>query len=862
MGMDAPIFAAGTLWSAALAAGPVALAAAVIGRWLPCRPATRHSLLAVVLMVLLAAPCVPAVVAGARAVREAAGAWLARGDGASGAELEAAAGGTAVEPAAGAEILTSPTPVREVMAAAPARRAAGSEPVGGSGLRGVEAGSPSLLSAAGPAREERVRGVAGGAGWDKAASARRERAGSSVVPLVSVREEGVAGGPADVGGEGWPAVAGAARPLLERAWSAVLLWGAYVREVHGAVVRAPAVRGDVWACGSALIVVVTGVRIALGRRVLRGASRAPEGVERMVAAAAAEMGVRRVPRTVLVPRRVSPMIWCGVRALLVLPGELWDELDEEGRRAVVRHELAHLRRRDHWMCWAEMAACALYWWHPLVWWLRRRLREEADLCCDAWVTALMPRDRRAYAQALLETRRFISDARSAARPVVGLGVMTGGARRFARRLTMVMTHRTMPGRSLPGTALVAAIGLAGLASTPLWACPPEEEGQRKREVEVRLLERGPHDQNVRVLRAPKAPGAKGPRVPRGARVNVAPPAPPVPPSPPAPPAPPAGQMWGGEEEGPSTFERHMLRRGRADQSGARGGGDPSGSGGVEERLEQLERRLDRLNDRLERMMERFDRVGAAPGGQDAEAVEIVTRALGEEGDSRATVVVVRPGSPVWVYRFEDDDADEVAALLNERGRPVEVEVVTPALRALTFEDLGPELNLRIAEQVAAATGLPTGVGGHGAGVPALVHGHGVRGMHGPSVVSGSVNAAAAERAQAAAKLQRRAAEMTARAARLSANAEAMLGTQRGMDEAERARVEERAAALREQADTLNDEAEALGEEAEAILEEMEEMIEGVIGALVESVTESIEAPEPPEAPEAPLEIVVPGARAE
>src|SRR5690606_10147542 len=91
----------------------------------------------------------------------------------------------------------------------PARRAAGSEPVGGSGLRGVEAGSPSLLSAAGPAREERGRGVAGGAGWDKAASARRERAGSSVVSLGSVREEGVAGGPAGVraggggGGRGW-----------------------------------------------------------------------------------------------------------------------------------------------------------------------------------------------------------------------------------------------------------------------------------------------------------------------------------------------------------------------------------------------------------------------------------------------------------------------------------------------------------------------------------------------------------------------------------------------------------------------------------------------------------------------------------
>ena len=119
---------------------------------------------------------------------------------------------------------------------------------------------------------------------------------------------------------------------------------------------------------------------AHGRRRLRGAYPAPPEVCDLVRFAAQRMGLSRSPRVMLIDRRMSPMIWCGRRPMLVLPVDLWDELDDAGRHAVIFHELAHLLRRDHWVCRLSIAATCLYWWHPLVWWVRKRVHEEAEMC--------------------------------------------------------------------------------------------------------------------------------------------------------------------------------------------------------------------------------------------------------------------------------------------------------------------------------------------------------------------------------------------------------------------------------------------------------------------------------------------------
>lgn len=227
----------------------------------------------------------------------------------------------------------------------------------------------------------------------------------------------------------------------------------------------PLIPVGVWVGGVGFLLLVRVGQSVRFRRRLRSAFAAPRSVTDIVSAASEALQMRRVPEALMVGDNVSPMICCGRRARLILPVRLWSQLDDAGRRAVIYHELAHLRRRDHWVCWGELVIGILYWWHPVVWFVRSRLRAEAELCCDAWVTWLLPGGRRAYAEALLKARQYISESHPAV-SAVGIGVTTGRARRFARRIKMVMTESVRPGLSVPGVVLCLALAAVGWLATP------------------------------------------------------------------------------------------------------------------------------------------------------------------------------------------------------------------------------------------------------------------------------------------------------------------------------------------------------------------------------------------------------------
>ncbi len=262
-------------------------------------------------------------------------------------------------------------------------------------------------------------------------------------------------------------------------------WLDGVQNVRRAITSLPPMPTTIWLGGALVIALVTVARFAWIHRVLRDSLPGSARVRDLVAEEGSRLGLARLPVVRMVSARVSPMVWCGRTCVLLLPECLWAELDEAGRRAVVVHELAHLKRRDHWVRWVELVVSVLYWWHPVVWWVRRRVREESDLCCDAWVTTLMPTGRRSYAQALLCTKAFLVMP-GQGRPALGHGALTSAGRRFARRVTMVMKGRPSPRTSIWGTALSLGLLLAAAAATPILACPPDEKTKAEQAVKVEL----------------------------------------------------------------------------------------------------------------------------------------------------------------------------------------------------------------------------------------------------------------------------------------------------------------------------------------------------------------------------------------
>ena len=217
------------------------------------------------------------------------------------------------------------------------------------------------------------------------------------------------------------------------------------------------------------------VRIVRLHRLLGDLQPVPADVQTQVHKVARQLGLKRSPTVWLAPGRVPPMLWVlGCQARLLVPADLWPDLDKGQRAALLIHELAHLKRKDHWVRWLDLAVAGLYWWHPVVWWARRGLREGEEQCCDAWAVWALPRGSTTYARALMAALDFVSNASTTG--VAAAAAAVGGRGHVSclkRRMRMIARARTP--RRLSWAARLGVLGLAALILplAPTWAQKPD-----------------------------------------------------------------------------------------------------------------------------------------------------------------------------------------------------------------------------------------------------------------------------------------------------------------------------------------------------------------------------------------------------
>lgn len=220
----------------------------------------------------------------------------------------------------------------------------------------------------------------------------------------------------------------------------------------------------IWLGGALAWWSVAAVRLRKFWRLLRQAEPAVADVQEQGRRMAALLGLRRCPPIVFVAAPLSPMLWAlGLSPRLLVPAELWRKLNSDQQDTLLAHELAHLRRGDHWIRRLELFVLGLYWWHPVVWWTRRRLQEAEEECCDALVVAVLPDAAPAYASALVETVAFLSQTRPAA--LVGASG-AGHVPLLKRRLTMILTETSSRKRSRIGFWIVLGLGALLLPLAP------------------------------------------------------------------------------------------------------------------------------------------------------------------------------------------------------------------------------------------------------------------------------------------------------------------------------------------------------------------------------------------------------------
>lgn len=171
-----------------------------------------------------------------------------------------------------------------------------------------------------------------------------------------------------------------------------------------------------------------------------------------------EMGIGRAVRVVAAEGQ-GPAVLGLVWPTVVLPVALLTGLTPDDLRAILAHELAHIRRHDYAVNLAQMAAEAVLFFNPAVWWLGRQARVEREACCDAAAVGLTGRPLE-YSKALADWAEKVGGAASP-RAALAWG---GGARPSALRERVVRVLR--PGET-PGARVSWPGLLVLLVAAPL-----------------------------------------------------------------------------------------------------------------------------------------------------------------------------------------------------------------------------------------------------------------------------------------------------------------------------------------------------------------------------------------------------------
>ncbi|HEU0015212.1 MAG TPA: M56 family metallopeptidase [Longimicrobium sp.] len=241
-----------------------------------------------------------------------------------------------------------------------------------------------------------------------------------------------------------------------------------------------------WTAGVALVL----ARLCWGWVVMDAVARRARPVwgaawQRSLADARRELGVRRhveLRRSADVP---APLTCGAFRPVVLLPAAA-DGWDDDERRAVLLHEVAHVRRLDCLVQLLAQVACAWYWFHPGAWWAAARLRDAREHACDARVlrAGVLP-SRYAGLLLRLSDGARLREAVGSCAIAVALARPTG----LRGRLHAVLGARRPRGLSRPAAAAVAAacaallLALGSLRMTPrpavLWRAMESREWSQR-----------------------------------------------------------------------------------------------------------------------------------------------------------------------------------------------------------------------------------------------------------------------------------------------------------------------------------------------------------------------------------------------
>jgi len=317
-------------------------------------------------------------------------------------------------------------------------------------------------------------------------------------------------------------------------------------------------------------VVVLGIRsihawLSARRFSRRGASRAADIWQTKLHDLATRLSITKPVRLAISTVAEVPAVIGWLRPVVLMPASALSGLGTDQIESLLAHELAHICRNDYLVNLFQTVAETLFFYHPAIWWLNSRIREERENCCDDLAVEVCG-NRIAYARALTDLEEL--------RGVAPRFAMAAGGGRLLRRVERLLNVPKSPARTPIGwtvgvvTALLfAVLAVNSMAQSP--AVPPAPP-------------------------APPPPAAPAP-----------PPAPPVPPAPPTPPK--AEQLRQTDIQRQQTDLEKRSAEMREREEDLRRSVDA-----MKERTRLMEPELQRLRETVDQLQAEFARHGNRP----------------------------------------------------------------------------------------------------------------------------------------------------------------------------------------------------------------------------------------------------------
>jgi bla regulator protein blaR1 len=211
-----------------------------------------------------------------------------------------------------------------------------------------------------------------------------------------------------------------------------------------------------WLCGFLAVLLFYLKKIRQLKAIARQAKPLTDGrVYDVLKTLRLQSGCRIPIKLAISTSSMEPGVFGIFRPILLLPAGMIERLTDSELDSIIAHEIAHVRHYDNLVAAIHMVIEALFWFHPMIWWIGVKLVQERENACDEEALKL-GKNPQAYAEGILKVCEFYLES-----PLPCASGVTGAD--MKKRIQAIMAHRIGSRLSFAKKIILAVAGFAALS---------------------------------------------------------------------------------------------------------------------------------------------------------------------------------------------------------------------------------------------------------------------------------------------------------------------------------------------------------------------------------------------------------------